>query len=218
MRTQYDEELKKLNLELKKMSHLVENALEDTIKAFKTQDKDLAMTIINQDRLVNDIERSIESRSFGLILKQQPIASDLRDVTAALKVVTDLERIGDQAADIAEIIISFKEEHLYHSLEHIPAMAKQTIVMVNEAIDAFVHKDLSKAIEVKKMDDMIDELFTLVKQDIVSIVKEDHQQADLCIDFLMIAKYFERIGDHAVNICEWLEYNQKGTVNEQRLI
>lgn len=218
MRRKFDEELNKLNLDLTKMGHLVETALENTIDAFKNQDKNLAREIITNDRLINDMERNVESRSFRLILQQQPIATDLRNVTAALKVVTDLERIGDQAADIAEIILNLEGEHIYRTVEHIPAMAKKTREMVRLAITAFIQKDLESAKEVKIMDDTIDSLFEEVKQEVMEIIRENHEQVDYCIDFLMIAKYFERIGDHAVNICEWLEYHQQGTVNDHRLI
>jgi len=218
MRKRFDEELNKLNIDLTKMGHLVEIAIENMIDAFKHQDKVLAKEIITNDRLINDMERTIESRSFSLILTQQPIATDLRNVTTALKIVTDLERIGDQAADIADIILHFEGEHPYRTVEHIPTMAKKSRIMVHEAIDAFIKKDLSTAKMIIKMDDEIDELFQEVKQEVVEIIQQNSEKIDYCIDFLMIAKYLERIGDHAVNICEWLEFNQTGTMNEQRLI
>ena len=145
MRTLFDAELNKLNVDLTKMGHLVEVSIENMIDAFKHQDKTLAKEIMDNDRLINDMERAIESRSFNLILRQQPIASDLRNVTSALKIVTDLERIGDQAADIAEIILNFEGEHAYRTVEHIPTMAKKAKMMVHEAIDAFIKKDLSTA-------------------------------------------------------------------------
>lgn len=214
----FDEELNKLNVDLTKMGHLVEVSIENMIDAFKHQDKAMAKDIIHNDRLVNDMERTIESRAFTLILRQQPIASDLRNVTTALKIVTDLERIGDQAADIAEIIMNFEGEHAYRTVEHIPTMAKKAKIMVHEAIDAFIKKDLTTAQIVMKMDDEIDALFEEVKQEVIEILKENSERIDYCIDFLMIAKYLERVGDHAVNICEWLEFNQTGIMNEQRLI
>lgn len=218
MRKQFDEELNKLNIDLTKMGHLVEISIENMIDAFKRQDKSLANEIITNDRLINDMERAIESRSFNLILRQQPIASDLRNVTSALKIVTDLERIGDQAADIAEIILNLEGEHVYKTVEHIPTMAKRAKMMVHEAIEAFIKKDLTSARIVIKMDDEIDALFEEVKQEVIEIIRENSEKIDYCIDFLMIAKYLERVGDHAVNICEWLEFNQTGVVNDQRLI
>ena len=218
MRKLFDEELEKLNVDLTKMGHLVEVAIENMIDAFKHQDKSLAKEIITNDRLINDMERTVESRAFNLILRQQPIATDLRNVTTALKIVTDLERIGDQAADIAEIIMNFEGEHAYKTVEHIPTMAKKAKIMVHESIDSFIKKDLSTARLVKRMDDEIDALFEEVKQEVAEIIKENSERIDYCIDFLMIAKYLERVGDHAVNICEWLEFNQTGSVNDQRLI
>lgn len=218
MRRVFDEQLDKLNIDLTKMGHLVEVSIENMIDAFKHHDKALAKEIIENDRLINDMERSIESRAFSLILRQQPIASDLRNVTSALKIVTDLERIGDQAADIAEIIYHFEGKHAYRTVEHIPTMAKKVKIMVHEAIDAFIKKDLTTAQMVKDMDDEIDSLFEEVKQEVIEILKENSEKVDYCIDFLMIAKYLERVGDHAVNICEWLEFNQTGTVNQHRLI
>lgn len=218
MRRLFDEELQKLNVDLTKMGHLVEMAIENMISAFKHQDRALAKEIIVNDRLINDMERTIESRSFNLILRQQPIASDLRNVTSALKIVTDLERIGDQAADIAEIILNFDGSHAYRTVEHIPTMAKKSKMMVHEAIDAFIKKDLETANMVRKMDDEIDALFQEVKQEVMEIISQNSERIDYCIDFLMIAKYLERVGDHAVNICEWLEFNQNGTVNDKRLI
>ena len=218
MRRVFDEQLDKLNIDLTKMGHLVEVSIENMFDAFKHHDKALAKEIIENDRLINDMERSIESRAFSLILRQQPIASDLRNVTSALKIVTDLERIGDQAADIAEIIYHFEGKHAYRTVEHIPTMAKKAKIMVHEAIDAFIKKDLTTAQMVKDMDDEIDSLFEEVKQEVIEILKENSEKVDYCIDFLMIAKYLERVGDHAVNICEWLEFNQTGTVNQHRLI
>ena len=218
MRKLFDEELEKLNVDLTKMGHLVEVAIENMIDAFKHQDKALAKEIITNDRLINDMERTVESRAFNLILRQQPIATDLRNVTTALKIVTDLERIGDQAADIAEIIMNFEGEHAYKTVEHIPTMAKKAKIMVHESIDSFIKKDLSTARLVKSMDDEINALFEEVKQEVAEIIKENSERIDYCIDFLMIAKYLERVGDHAVNICEWLEFNQTGSVNDQRLI
>lgn len=218
MRKLFDEELQKLSVDLRKMGNLAEISIENMIIAFKNKDKVLAREIISNDRLINDMERTIESRSFNLILRQQPIASDLRNVTSALKIVTDLERIGDQAADIAEIILNLDGEHPYRTVEHIPTMAKKTKIMVHEAIDAVIKKDLDSANMVRQMDDEIDQLFEDVKQEVAEILKQNSERIDYCIDFLMIAKYLERIGDHAVNICEWLEFDQQGTVNDQRLI
>ena len=218
MRNAFDNELEKLTTDLTKMANLVELAIENVIDAFKHHDYEVCKNIIANDRLINDMERQIESRAFNLILRQQPIASDLRKLTSALKIVTDLERIGDQAADIASLIVHIHDDHAYRTLQHIPMMAKKTKMMVREAVDAFVRQDLQIVDMVKNMDDEIDGLFKEVKYEVSEILKEGYENTDSCIDFLMIAKYLERVGDHAVNICEWVEFNLTGKVNEQKLI
>lgn len=218
MRTEFDNELKKLTVDLTKMANLVETAIVNMSDAFKHQDKALANEIIDNDHLINDMERTIESRAFSLILRQQPIASDLRKVTSAIEIVSDLERIGDQASDIADIVLNMEGEYSYRTLEHIPLIASKSKQMVGLAVEAFVDNDLAKASEVKKMDDDVDQLFTEVKNEVVEILKEDSNNVDSCIDFLMIAKHLEKVGDHVVNICDWIEFNETGKVEDRRLI
>lgn len=218
LRSRFEKDLNKLNVDLNKMCYLVITAIEDCVTAFKNQDKELAREIINHDKIINDNERSIEARCLSLILKQQPIASDLRNVSTALKIVTDLERIGDQSADIAEILIELNGDCVYKMVEHIPNMASMAKKMVKEAIEAFNEQDLQKASDVAKMDDEMDRYFGIVKQELSSIMKESVDKTDICINYLMIAKYFERIGDHAVNICEWVEFNKTGSVDDYRLL
>lgn len=218
LRSRFDEELNKLSIDVNKMCHLVITAIEDCVTAFKNQDKELAKEIIAHDKIINDSERSVEARCLSLILKQQPIAGDLRTVSTALKIVTDLERIGDQSADIAEILIELNGDCVYKMVEHIPNMASMAKKMVKEAIEAFNEQDLEKAGEVILLDDKMDKYFGIVKHELSDIMKETVDKTDICINFLMIAKYFERIGDHAVNICEWVEFNQTGSVNDHRLL
>ena len=214
----FDYELQLLKDNLAQMGHLIENAIDKCMHAFKTQDESLAKEIIAGDRNVNDIEKTIEARCLSLILKQQPVARDLRIVTTALKVVTDMERIGDQAADIAELILREKRDEIYNLTEHIPEMAKETKLMVRDAVDAFINVNIEKAQEIKLRDDVVDELFDKVKDEVVAILRKSSEQVDQCVDILMIAKYFERIGDHAVNICEWTEFNVTGSVNNIRIL
>lgn len=218
LRSQFDAELNNMHVDLDRMCHLVIQAIENCVTAFKNQDFELAKEIIENDKAINNVERAIESKCLSLILKQQPVASDLRDVSTALKVVTDLERIGDQSADIAELILEIDEQNSYLMVEHIPAMANIAIQMVTRALDAFHEHDVQKAAIVKKSDQEMDRLFEEVKNELIRIVKEDKDHADIAIHFLMIAKYFERIGDHVVNICEWIEFSQTGRLNNQRLI
>ena len=214
----FDYELQLLKDNLAQMGHLIENAIDKCMHAFKTQDESLAKEIIAGDRNINDIEKTIEARCLSLILKQQPVARDLRIVTTALKVVTDMERIGDQAADIAELILREKRDEIYNLTEHIPEMAKETKLMVGDAVDAFINVNIEKAQEIKLRDDVVDELFDKVKDEVVAILRKSSEQVDQCVDILMIAKYFERIGDHAVNICEWTEFNATGSVNNIRIL
>lgn len=218
LRSQFDDELNNMHVDLDRMCHLVIQAIENCVTAFKNQNFDLAKEIIENDKAINNVERAIESKCLALILKQQPVASDLRDVSTALKVVTDLERIGDQSADIAELILEIDEQNSFLMVEHIPAMADIAIKMVTKALNAFHEHDVMKAKEVKKTDQEMDRLFDNVKNELIKIVKEDKDNVDLSIHFLMIAKYFERIGDHVVNICEWIEFSQTGRLNDQRLI
>lgn len=214
----FDYELQLLKDNLAEMGHLIENAIEKCMHAFKTQDESLAKEIIAGDRDINDIEKTIEARCLSLILKQQPVARDLRIVTTALKVVTDMERIGDQAADIAELILREKRDEIYNLTEHIPEMAMETKQMVRDAVEAFINVDIEKAHEIMLRDDIVDELFDKVKDEVVAILQKSSEQVDQCVDILMIAKYFERIGDHAVNICEWTEFNVTGSVNNIRIL
>ena len=218
LRTNFENDLNKLHVDLDKMCHLVILAIENCIVAFKSGDRELCRDILAVDKVINDMERTIEARCLSLILKQQPVASDLRNVSTALKVVTDLERIGDQGADIAEILLDTDVTCPYKMVEHIPNMAHLAKNMVKQSIEAFHQHDLKKASEVKKLEDDMDGLFEEVKVELIQIVNESKETIDLAINFLMIAKYFERIGDHAVNICEWVEFNQTGTVDNYRLI
>lgn len=218
LRSQFDAELNNMHVDLDRMCHLVIQAIENCVTAFKNQNFELAKEIIENDKAINNVERAIESKCLSLILKQQPVATDLRDVSTALKVVTDLERIGDQSADIAELILEIDEQNSYLMVEHIPAMANIAIQMVTRALDAFHEHDVQKAEVVKKSDQEMDHLFEEVKNELIKIVKEDKDHVDIAIHFLMIAKYFERIGDHVVNICEWIEFSQTGRLNNQRLI
>lgn len=217
-RISYEHELNLLNEDLKEMAHLVESAIEQTFIAFRDQNYELAEEIIKGDRTVNDMERAIESRCLALILRQQPVASDLRVVSTALKVVTDLERMGDHASDIAESILRIKGEHIYHVVRHLPAMVTAAKEMVRDSISAFISQDMEAAREIMARDDEVDDLFNKVKHDVVELLQTNPEASDQCIDFLMIAKYLERIGDHAVNVCEWIEFCKTGALKNIRIL
>ena len=218
IRVTYEHELQELNKDLKEMAHMVVAAIEQTFIAFEDQNFTLAEEIIKGDRTVNDMERAIESRCLSLILRQQPVAGDLRQVSTALKVVTDLERIGDHASDIAELILRIKVEHAYHIVKHLPTMAAAAQKMVHDAIEAFIAQDLEAAMEIIKRDDEVDTLFNQVKTDVIDLLKTSPNQADQGIDLLMVAKYLERIGDHAVNVCEWTQFSKTGALKNVRIM
>ena len=198
MRITYEHELEELNKCLRDMAMMVEKAIEQTFVAFEDQNYTMAEDVIKGDRNVNDMERAIESRCLSLILRQQPVARDLRQISTALKVVTDLERIGDHASDIAELILRIKSDHAYHIVQHLPAMAASAQKMVHDAVEAFIKQDVEEAEEI--------------------MLKSAPSHADQGIDLLMIAKYLERIGDHAVNVCEWTQFCKTGALKNVRIM
>ena len=202
MRTRFDEQLKEMNNSLIQMGAFIENAITLATKALVEQDFALAKKAILCDNEINDMEKHIESQCLKLILHQQPIASDLRLISTALKMITDMERIGDHATDISEITLMLSDAVYIKKLELIPQMAQATIKMVSDSIDAYVNKDLELANAVIKYDDVVDGLFSTVKEDLIALIHEDVKNGEQAMDLLMIAKYFERIGDHAVNIAE----------------
>jgi len=217
-RLSFDHELQVLRDNLTEMGQLIEVAIEKTLEAFETQNEVLANEIIEGDRNINDIEKAIEARCLSLILKQQPVARDLRIVTTALKVVTDMERIGDHAADIAELILREKREPIYNLVKPIPEMGKVAKAMVHDAVAAFTSLNIEEAREIILRDDVVDDLFDQVKEEVAKLLRTSNDHVDQCVDILMIAKYLERIGDHAVNICEWTEFHETGSVNNIRIL
>lgn len=210
MRTNFDKELELLNKELIKMGSLVEDRIKSSVEALIDRDKNLAKNIIEGDIEVDNMEKDIESKCLKLILRQQPVARDLRLISSILKMITDLERIGDHAQDISEISLLFSREKHIKELTHIPQMAESTIYMVKKSIDAFVNHDMDLAYEVIKFDDKVDHLFDIIKDELILLIREDVNNGEQAINFLMIAKYFERIGDHAENIAEWVVYSITG--------
>ena len=218
LRVTYEHELEALKQDLKEMAKMVEKAIEQTFTAFEDQDYESAEEVIKGDRTINDMERAIESRCLSLILRQQPVANDLRLVSTALKVVTDLERIGDHASDIAELILRIKSEHAYHIVKHLPVMASCASSMLHDAIEAFIVQDVEASMKIIERDDQVDDLFNQVKSDVIELLKSSPDQADQEIDLLMVAKYLERIGDHAVNVCEWTQFSKTGALKNVRIM
>jgi len=188
------------------MCRAVENAIEKSINALVLRDRDLAKEVIQEDQYIDDLERDIERDCLKILLLEHPVASDFRDISAALKMITDLERIADQAADISSISLQFGDEEYIKKLEHIPIMARLTQSMLHDGIQSYINKDLAVARSLDKRDDEVDELFETIKKELVEIIKKDTDTADQALLLMMIAKYLERIGDHAVNVGEWVEY------------
>jgi phosphate transport system protein len=210
MRSRFDEQLIKLNDMLIEMGGLIETAISLAAKALSGQDAALDRKAIDFDRDVDQKEKDIEALCLKLLLQQQPVARDLRLISAALKMITDMERIGDQAADISEITLMLAGTSCVKMPEHIPQMARATVKMVTDSVDAFVKKDLQLAESVIAYDDNVDALFNQVKNDLIALIREDKDSGEQAIDLLMVAKYFERIGDHAENIAEWVAFSITG--------
>jgi len=210
MRYKFDEQLKQLNNVLVEMGGIVKRAIMDATKALIDQDVALAQRIIASDDEIDQKEDEVESLCLKIILQQQPVARDLRLISSVLKIVTDLERIGDHASDISEITLHLAGKQYIKKLEHIPQMAEATMKMVTESIDAFVNNDLELAQKVIDYDDVVDDLFVSVKNDLIELINKNAQNGDQAIDLVMIAKYFERIGDHATNVAEWVVFSLTG--------
>ena len=209
MRSRFDEQLATLNKELIEMGALCEEAIADAAKALTTADEKTAAKVGPLEAEINQKERDIESLCLKMLLQQQPVARDLRQISAALKMITDLERIGDQASDIAEII-TFIDKKAGVDCEPICLMAEATIRMVTESVDAFVKRDVGIAQQAIAHDDTVDDYFLKVKRSLINMISQRPANGEHALDLLMIAKYFERIGDHAVNIAEWVIFSVTG--------
>lgn len=208
MRNRFDEQLEFLNVELIRMGALCEDAISYACRTLMGE-INLAEQVYSTDKEIDQKERDIENLCMRLLLQQQPVAKDLRQVSSALKMISDMERIGDQASDIAEIAGYIQGRQLESNL-HIRDMAEATIKMVSQSVDSYVKKDLKIAQDVIRYDDVVDDLFNKVKKELIGLISEDPGNGEFCIDMLMVAKYFERIGDHATNIAEWVEFSITG--------
>ena len=211
MRTRFDMELEQLNSDMIAMGALCENAISEAMQSLFSADKAAAQRTIEEDREINQKEKDIEAFCLRLLLQQQPVARDLRVISSALKMITDMERIGDQAADIAELIRHMHLTPVSRQNRHLSKMAEATKKMVTESIDAFVAKDAALATKVLADDDLVDSLFLKLRHDIIEMIAADPGCGEEAVDVLMIAKYLERIGDHATNIAEWVLFSVTGT-------
>ena len=210
MRNRFDRQLEQLNNELIEMGNLIEQAIQTSVNALVRKDVQAAKEAIAFDQEVDRQERDIEALCMKLLLQQQPVARDLRLISAALKMITDMERIGDQASDISEITIALADEPYVKDLTLIPQMAMETTLMVTHSVEAFVQKDLKLAQSVIDNDDVVDDLFSEIKSTLIELIRTNAEHSEQATDFLMVAKYFERIGDHATNIAEWVIYSITG--------
>jgi phosphate transport system protein len=218
LRSKFDEQLDKLNDSLIEMGQIVEQAINGATKAFMEKDVARAAKIVDEDDLIDDMEKEIERLCLKIILRQSPVAGDLKFVSAVLKIITDLERIGDHAADISEITLLLARHEYIKELHHIPQMAELTMAMLNNSIDAFVKKDIEIAKAVIADDDKVDDLYMAIKGELIELIKKDVQNTDQAMDFITIAKYFERVGDHATNIAEWVVFSLTGVHKKTRIM
>ena len=210
MRNKFDEQLDNLNNELIKMGKLCERAISGAIKITMEDDhEELKREVLETDSEIDKKERDIESICMKLLLRQQPVARDLRVISAALKMITDMERIGDQAENITDIVASLNGRNDI-GCENIRIMAEAAMKMVTKSIDAYVKQDMELSNDVINYDDVVDDAFDRVKQNLIKMISENVSDGEYALDLLMIAKYFEKIGDHAVNIAEWVEYSLTG--------
>ena len=218
MRKLFDEQLKELNIEMIKMAGQVETAIAGAAEALIKNDISLAKQVMGGDEIVDDMEKKIEHLCLKLLLQQQPVATDLRRVSTALKMTTDLERIGDQAVDIAELTLKIGRTDNVH----IPQMAKAVIRMVTDSINAYVNSDEKLANDVMAEDDRVDELFVKIRDELIKMAADSREKGkqvgEQAIDLLMVAKYLERIGDHAVNIAEWVIFSVTGVHKNAKII
>lgn len=218
MRNHLIRELERLNGDLLEMGALAERAIGDAVDALVDGDAEKARFTMESDPMVDDKEKEVERRCFRLLLLQQPVAADLRLISTALKMVTDLERIGDQARDIAEIALRLIKDHYRGRPRHIPEMAIAAREMVKCAIDAYVAEDLAGARAVIENDDIVDRLFLRVRDEVIDLIRGGTGAGESAVDLLMVAKYLERIGDHAANIAGWVIFSITGEHGHKRVL
>lgn len=210
VRKVFEEELTELKTELAEMCRLTEQMISDAITALVKCDRELGKSIGMYDKRVDEYEMAIEKKCMRILLRQQPVAKDFREVSTILKMITDVERFGDQAADIGDIVYTMPGDEYVEKLTHITAMGNLAVKMARESVNSFIGNDEALADEVVALDDRMDELFLTVKSELVELIKKDGKNGDRGIELMMVAKYLERIGDHAVNVAEWTKYNETG--------
>lgn len=216
MRIRFDEQLEQLNEEMINMGNMIEASIGNAVKALMKQDEELAKKTMAGDEKIDRTERKIEDLCLRLLLQQQPVARDLRNISSALKMVTDMRRIGEVAGNIAEIL-NQDNLRMDYDTSILKKMAAATKKMVSNTLDAFVKSDIRTAQQVERDDDQVDELFAQSKHELIQIIRNSQDSGEQAIDYLMIAKYFEKIGDHAVNISQWVLFMITGTLEEDSI-
>ena len=210
VRKLFEEELALLKQELVEMCRLTEQMICSAIEALEKKDRERGKRVREADKRVDEYEMDIEKKCMRLLLKQQPVAKDFREVSTALKMITDIERFGDQASDIGDIVYTMPGEEYIKKLTHITAMGNLAVKMARDSVNSFILNDEKLADSVIKADDEMDDLFITVKNELINCINQDARNGDQAIELMMIAKYLERIGDHAVNVAEWTKYNETG--------
>ena len=213
----FEEELEELKRSVSDMGEQIEKVYDRLFEVLKERDREALEAIVTNDRMINDMQRSIEAKCLTLLTKQQPVARDLRTVSAALKVVTDIERVGDHVSDMAELFLRLDMQNVEDFSASLPQMIAAAKRSVGEAIEAFVDMNMEAAKDVIAFDDVIDDLFNKVKEELIGDLRSGKKDPDDCVDVLMIAKYLEKIGDHAVNIGEWAIFRETGDIDDVRI-
>ncbi len=213
----FEEELEELKRSVSDMGEQIEKVYDRLFEVLKERDREALEAIVTNDRVINDMQRSIEAKCLTLLTKQQPVARDLRTVSAALKVVTDIERVGDHVSDMAELFLRLDMQNVEDFSASLPQMIEAAKRSVGEAIEAFVDMNMEAAKDVIAFDDVIDDLFNKVKEELIGDLRSGKKDPDDCVDVLMIAKYLEKIGDHAVNIGEWAIFRETGDIDDVRI-
>ena len=218
MRNKFDRELDDLHGDLVQMGNFIETTIDKMMSAFTTNNYEMAREVNENDDIADELEVLIERRALRILLSQQPVAKDLRTISTALKMITDMERICDLARNISVTVLRFEGQELIKKPENVLLMSEKCVVMVNKCVQSFVNNDLELAKEVIALDDEIDALYRLVHDNVVPLVQQNQRTVEQAVDLVMIAKHFERIGDHTVNIAEWVVFNITGEHKDKKLL
>ncbi len=217
-RKRFDQELEHLRQDILQMAEWVEDGYDCLFDTLKKKDREIMKRFVRHDRVIEDMQRNIESQCLSLLARQTPVAGDLRTISAALKIVTDLERIGNHLSDMAELFVRIDMADLADYSSWFPGMIEETRALIGKAAAAFVNRNMDMGKEAIEADDGIDACFNQIKEDLVETLRKGTMDADCCIDVLMVAKYLEKIGDHGVNIGQWELFRETGIIEEQRLL